>query len=87
MLDTGLKKQAIAVAFFGPVFTQYLFLGGAVLSNSFIKVTKNDELVCSGNSGDNIFKDFIELVFCLIHVGHGGCIGADDDGELFPVMK
>ena len=58
-----------------------------VLSNSCIKVTKNDELVCSKNSEDNIFIVFIELVFCLIHVGHGEYIDADDGSELFLVMK
>ena len=83
MLGAGLKKQwVITVAFPGPVFTQYSFPGGAVLSNCWIKVTKNDELVCSGNRGDSIFKVFIELVFCLILVGHVGSIGADDGSEL-----
>ena len=58
-----------------------------VLSNSCIKATKNDEHVCSGNSKDNIFKVFIELVFFLIHIGHGGCISADDGSKFFPIMK
>ena len=30
---------------------------------------------------------FIKFVFCLICVVHGGCIGADDGSELFPIMK
>ena len=83
MLGVSLKKQ-YAVEFSGLLFNQYS-LGGAVLSNSCIRVTKNDEFICSGNSGDNIFKVFIEFVFCFIRVGHGGCIGADDGTELFRV--
>ena len=63
------------------------YCGGAVLSNSWIKVTKNNELVFSGNSGDNRFKVIIEFVFCLIHIGHGGCIVANDGRELIPIMK
>ena len=50
-------------------------------------VNMGAEYVCSGNSRDNVFKVFTELVFCLICVGHNGCIGADDGSELFPVMK
>ena len=69
------------------MFTQYSFPRGVVLFNACIKVTLNDEIICNGNSGDNIFKVFIELVFCLICVGQGACIGADDGSELFPVMK
>ena len=57
MLGAGLKKQsAVAVSFSSPVFTQYSFSGGAVLSYYCIKVTKNDELAYSGNSRDNTFS-------------------------------
>ena len=77
LIGPGMKQEVVAVA----------VRGGAALSNSCIKVTKNDELVCSSINGNNIFKVFIELVFCLICVGHGGCLGADDGSELFTVMK
>ena len=84
MFGTVMKKQsAVAVAIYGPGFAQYSFPGGTVLSNSPIKVTKNNEFICSGKSGDNIFKDFIEMFFCLICVGYGGCIDTDNGSELF----
>ena len=80
MLGAGLKKL---LHFLVPCLPSTPFLGGAVLSNSCFKV---DELVDSRNSGDNILKVFIELVFCLIRVGYGGCLGADDGSELFHIV-
>ena len=73
--------------FLVPCLPSNPFPGVDVLSNSCIKVTKNGELVCGKNSKDNIFKVFVELFFCLIHVGYGGCIGAVNGSKLFPVMK
>lgn len=51
-------------------------------ANSHVEVTKDDELVCVGNSGDDSVEIFIKLIFDLIYVGHGGSIGADKSGEL-----
>ena len=63
------------------------FPGGAVTVNSPIKVTKNDEFVSVGNSGDDGIQVFIKLVLDLICVGHGGCIGTDNGDKLCPLEK
>ena len=57
----------------------------AVTANFCVKVTKDDELISIGNSGDDSIQVFIKLVFDLILVGHGGGgIDTDNDGELLP---
>ena len=79
MLSAGLEKQqAIAVAFAHSVLPNYALPGGGVSSNSRIKVTENDELVSIGDSLDDIVEVLIELVFCLLWVGQGRSICADN---------
>ena len=63
------------------------FLGDAVTANSCIKVTKNDEFISAGNSGDDGIQVFIKLVLDLIWVGHGGCIGTGNGDKLLPIGK
>ena len=63
----------------------HTFPGSAVTANSRVEVTKDDELVCVGNSGDDSIEIFVKLIFDLIWVGHGGGIAADKSGELLPM--
>ena len=88
MLGAGLEEQeAVAVALACPMLAQHTFPGAAVTSHSCVEVTKNDdhELVRSWNSGDDSIEVFIELVFGLVWVGHGGCIGDDNGSELLSI--
>ena len=63
----------------------HTFLEGAVTAKSHVEATKDDELVCVGNSGDDSVEIFIKPMFDLIRVGHGGGIGADKGGQLLPM--
>ena len=88
MLGAGLEEQeVVAVALACPMLAQHTFPGAAVASHSCVEVTKNDELVRSWNSRDDSIEFFIEPVFGLVWVGHGGCIGADDGGELLSIVS
>ena len=63
------------------------FPGDAVTTNSRVKITKNDEFVCVGNSCDDSVQIFIKLVLGLSWVGHGGGIGTDNGDVLLPMRK
>ena len=58
------------------------FPGDAVTANSRIKITKHDEFVSVGNSGDDGVQVIVKLVLVLIWVSHGRGIGADNGDEL-----
>ena len=83
MLCTGLEqKQTVAVAVTDPMLPDHSFPGDAVTANSRIKLTKHDEFVSMGNSGDDGVQVFVKLVLGLIWVSHGRGIGADNGDEL-----
>lgn len=60
MFSAGLEKQQVVTATLAhSLLPNNAFPGGGVLSNSRIKVTKNDELVGIGDGVDDILEVLI----------------------------
>ena len=80
MFEVWRSEKTVAVA--NSMLPDHTLPGGTFTANSGFKVTKDDELVCIGNSGYDSVEIFLKLIFDLIWVGHGGAIGADKSGAL-----
>ena len=52
-----------------------------------IEVTKNDDFINTGNTDDGSVQIFLKLVFDLIWVRHGECIGAENGDRLLHIRK
>ena len=83
MFSAGLEKQqAVTIALSHSMLPDYTFPGGGVSSNSCVKVTKDDKLVCFKNGVDDGIEILIEFVLYLFWVGQGRSIRADNGGKL-----
>ncbi len=53
-----------------------------VRAYSRIEITKDDDIVCIWDIGDNRIQFFVELVLDLIWACHGGSVSTDKCGKL-----
>ena len=52
-----------------------------VSADTGIEVIENNELVCPGHGRDGVFQVYVESVFHLVGVSHGGGLSADQSGK------
>lgn len=76
------EQLTVAVAVANSMVPNHTIPGGTVTAYSHAEVTKDDELVCVGNHGNDSIQVFLKLIFDLVWVGHGGGIGAGKSGKL-----